>query len=305
MHQPLVSIILVNYRQAEATADCLRACQALTYPHTELIVVDNGALDDPSPRWRAVAPGLKVLPSPQNLGFAKANNLGLAHARGEFVLFLNNDTLPAPGLLEPLVEALQTAPELGGVSPVILKAQPEGQIQFAGYTHIHPLTGRNRIRFEHQPYAKVAEKAPYETAYLHGAAMLLRQEAIAKAGYMPEGFFLYYEEIEWSVRLKQAGYAFKVVPQAQVIHHGSLSVGAGSVVKTYYYQRNRILFMRRNHRGWSLAGFALYYLLIAMPWQVIRLLWQRRGDHLRAYLRALIWHLKPGNPDAFAVEERV
>ena len=304
MLQPLVSLILVNYRQTEATADCLRACQALTYPHTELIVVDNGARDDSSPRWQAVAPGVKVLSSPQNLGFAKANNLGLAHAKGEFVLFLNNDTLPEPGLLEPLVEALQAAPELGGVSPLILKARPEGQIQFAGYTRIHPLTGRNRIRYEHQPYTAMAEKSPYETAYLHGAAMLLRQEAIAKAGYMPEWFFLYYEEIEWSVRLRQAGYALRVVPQARVVHHGSLSVGAGSVVKTYYYQRNRILFMRRNFRGWQLAGFALFYLLIAMPRQLIRLLWQRRGDHLRAYLLALTWHLKPGNPDAFAVEGR-
>lgn len=289
---PLVSIITINYNEPEATAALVRSCQNLNLRDFEIIVVDNASVKRPDRQFFEDYPEVKFVQSDVNLGFAGGNNLGINEAKGDFLCFLNNDLTVTPDLLNQLISVLEQYPEVGGVSPKILYAENPGQIQFAGYTRVNRWTGRNFTVGKHQADTGQFD-TPKPTAYLHGAAMMIRREVIEKAGPMPEDFFLYYEEIDWCEQILRAGYGLMVQPQAVVYHHGSLSVGKDSVLKTYYYNRNRILFMRRNTNRVQFTVFTFYMLIISIPKTFLTYLLSGKTAHLKAFLKALLWHF-PG-----------
>ena len=102
---PLVSIITVNYRQAQITCDFLDSLREIQYPHYEVLLVDNGLLEDESDKFRQHHPRVRVINSADNLGFAGGNNLAIREAAGDYILLINNDTIVPPDFLNPLVEA--------------------------------------------------------------------------------------------------------------------------------------------------------------------------------------------------------
>jgi GT2 family glycosyltransferase len=140
---PLVSIISINYNNARVTCEMLASLRRLTYPRVEVIVVDNASpTEDPAPIAEQF-PEVRLLRSAQNLGFAGGNNLGVRVARGEYLLFINNDTEVEPGLLEPLLAAFRAHPRAGIVSPkIVFHHSPDRLIQYAGCAGINPGCGR-------------------------------------------------------------------------------------------------------------------------------------------------------------------
>lgn len=288
---PLVSIISINYKQPEATRQFLLSCQELSYPNLEIILVDNA----PDPVFleelQDTFPKLILIASDENLGFAGGNNLGIKAAQGEYLLFLNNDTLVSKDLVESLLAGFKQTGTPGVVCPKILYINPKNTLQFAGYTPINRYTGRNKTIGQgelDQGQHDQAKKSPYA----HGAAMMLTSEVIKKVGPMPEIFFLYYEELDWSVKIRNAGYDIWYIPQASIYHHASLSTGPDSPLKTYYYFRNRILFMRRNSSFISLAVFSLYFYLLLTPGKLLGFLLKGKGTHAKSFLRAISWHFR-------------
>lgn len=289
--RPLVSIISVNYNQPAVTCEMLASLRRLTYPNVEVIVVDNASpTADPTPIARQF-PGVQLIRAPRNLGFAGGNNLGLQAARGEYVLFLNNDTEVEPGLLEPLVAAFEQHPRVGIASPkIIYHHSPERLIQYAGCVGISPWTGRGRTIGSREPDRGQYNQS-YPTRLAHGACMMLPMRVIRAVGLMPEQYFLYYEEHDWCQMVLRAGYECHYVGTTTVYHKESVSVGRASVLQTHYMYRNRLLFMRRNLRGGQFWVSALYFLLLAVPRHTLRFALARRPDHLRAMWRGLLWHL--------------
>ncbi|RSK43117.1 glycosyltransferase family 2 protein [Hymenobacter rigui] len=289
---PLVSIITVNYDQPEVTCALLASLRRLTYPRVEVLVVDNASpTRDPAP-IAARFPEVQLLRSARNLGFAGGNNLGLRAARGEYVLFVNNDTEVEPGLLEPLLAVFESQPRAGIVSPKIIYHYSANRlIQYAGCRGISPWTGRGRTIGSQQPDHGQYDDS-YRTQLAHGACMLLPMRVIRQVGLMPEQYFLYYEEHDWCQMVLRAGYECHYVGSTCVYHKESVSVGRASVLQTRYQFRNRLLYMRRNLRGGQFWVAALYFLLVAVPWHTLRL--GRRGQwgHLRALWRGLAWHLR-------------
>ena len=245
MKLPEFSIITVNYNGFADTVQLIESIQThLEIPY-ELIVVDNGSMADEADMLKHQFPNIKVIRSNKNLGFAGGNNLGIKDARADFFLFINNDTYVKDDSLTHLVERMKKEPILGGISPKILFADQEKLIQYAGYTSLSPVTLRNRlIGFKEQDSGQYDH--PISTPYLHGAAMLIRREAIEKVGGIPEIYFLYYEELDWSVQLRRAGYRLEYNPSAVVYHKESSSVGQESPLKAFYMTRNRLLFAKRN-----------------------------------------------------------
>lgn len=155
-------------------------------------------------------------------------------------------------------------PLLGGISPKILFADKEGGIQFAGYTPLSRITLRNSlIGYREQDMGQYDVVHP--TPYMHGAAMLVRREAIERAGKMPEVYFLYYEELDWSVQIRRAGYLLEYHPTSTVYHRESSSTGQDSPLKMYYMTRNRLLFARRNLTGRDRLLSIVYQVTIAVP----------------------------------------
>lgn len=289
--KPLVSIITINYNQAAVTCELLASLRQLTYPRVEVIVVDNASPTEDPGRIEREFPAVTLLRSAENLGFAGGNNLGLNHATGEYLLFLNNDTEVAPDFLEPLVELFEQNPRAGVASPKIIFHGTDNVIQYAGSRGINPWTGRSITVGQYEP-DQGQHNHSTATELADGAAMMVPRRVIEAAGRMPEMYFLYYEELDWCEMIKRAGYTCHYVAQSTVYHKESMSVGKASVLKTYYMNRNRLLFIRRNARGWARLTSTVVFVAAALPKKALLHALQREWQHLKALGRGLQWHLQ-------------
>lgn len=288
---PLVSLVTLNYNQAAVTCALLASTRRLTYPRFEVIVVDNGSPEDPMALIeQGRYPHVRVVKTGMNLGFAGGNNVGLQHAQGDYVLFLNNDTEVTPNLIEQLLQPFADDPTVGVVCPKIWFYSHPGMIQYAGYGSLNPYTGQVRPIGTHE-----ADQGQYDesgvTNFAHGAAMLVSRRAIEQAGPMPELYFLYYEELDWSRRIQQAGYRIYYQATALIYHKESISVGRRNPLKVYYHTRNRLLFMRRNVGGWPLLVFFLHFTCLAFPKAVALYTLKGQWAFLGAFLKGVGWNL--------------
>ncbi len=294
--QPLVSIITVNYNQPEVTCALIDSIRAQDYPNVETIVVDNGCKLAPFAPFAANYPEVKLITSKQNLGFAGGNNLGIAAARGEYYFFVNNDAELTSDTITVLVNAFAQNPSLGAISPKLCywpdSQQQTNTIQYAGTTPVHAMTARNRTIGEREAdLGQYNCTPPQHTAYTHGAAMMVPRAVVEQVGAWPENFFLYYEELDWCEQIRRAGYSIMVAPATTVFHKESLTVGNASPLKTYYLNRNRILFMRRN-RGWAdWVAFLPFLTLVTIPKNILTYAIRREWPLLAAYLRAIRWNI--------------
>ena len=216
----------------------------------EVIVVDNASEKDEASLISAKYPQVIVIRSPQNLGFAGGNNLGIKAARGKYLFFINNDTIFKEVNIQALIDRLESSPKIAVVCPKIRFSWGNHPIQFAGYTPLSKITVRNQaIGFGEE------DRGQYDTAhptpYAHGAAMLIKREALEKVGLMPECYFLYYEELDWSMMFTRAGFEIWYDPACTVYHKESRATGLNSPLRTYYIVRNRLLLVKRNWRGAS------------------------------------------------------
>ena len=296
----LVSVITVNFNQPRVTEDLLRSFSLLNnYSTLEIIVVDNGSVINPVPGWEKKYPSVKFIRSEKNCGFAGGNNLGLSVARGDYMFFVNNDTEVTESLVRKLVSTLDENPKVGIISPKILYYQTR-IIQYAGYTPLNYLTARNRCigQFEN-------DNGQYDihigkTGYAHGAAMMVRRQAIDKAGIIAENFFLYYEELDWCERIRKQGYQIWVNPEAVIYHKESMSVGKQSPLKEYYMNRNRILLVRK-HAPRLYPVFLTYFLCIVTPVKIIRYLKLGQARFIPLFAKAIWWNFthKTNSPQIF------
>lgn len=287
---PLVSIITINYNQLRLTCELLKSLRKLTYPAVEVIVVDNNSAENPTETLAARFPEVKLIVSKENLGFAGGNNLGIQASKGEYLLFLNNDTEVDGGALEPLVELFETDPQAGAASSKILYWNSNETIQYAGSSRIDPFTGRSK-RVGYMEKDNGQYKSVRETELAHGAAMMVPRRVIDKVGMMPEFFFLYYEEVDWCESIKRAGYKIFFVPQSKVYHKESMSIGKGSTLKTYYMTRNRLLYMRRNTAGLMKLSWILFFVFVSLPKNALMFTIRRDIQHARAFWKGLIWNV--------------
>ena len=290
-NKPLVSIITVNYNNTDVTECLLKSIKLSDYDNLETIIVDNGSLTNSIDALEDLYSNVKLVKSPKNLGFAGGNNLGLKHAIGEFVFFVNNDTIFTKDLISCLHSELAYDNNLGVVSPKILFYDNPSVIQYVGSTNMNSFTVRNRHvgNGEEDRGQFDKEKA---TFYAHGAAMMIPRKVIEEVGEMSCEFFLYYEELDWCERIRGAGYSIHVVPAARIYHKESLTAGKSSVLKTYYMTRSRFLFARRNRKGVNLFLSLLFLMLISWPINILKLL--SKKTHLKAYNSALLWNITNG-----------
>lgn len=299
MHQECeLSIITINYN---GLADTCALIDTIPFndDSLEVIVVDNASKEDEATLIEQRYPKVKVVHSTQNLGFAGGNNLGIHAAHGRFLFFVNNDTefrsksddtnQAAPW--QSLIERLKQDEKIGIVCPKIRFAWGSNPIQYAGYTPLSPVTMRNQsIGFGEKDSGQY--NTPHPTPYAHGAAMMVRREAIEKAGLMPECYFLYYEELDWSVMIRRAGYSIWYEPSSTIYHKESQSTGQHSALRTYYITRNRLLFVRRNNTDASRYLSYLYLIGIVAIKDILKFTCQGRTDLSKATLKGIRHFLK-------------
>ena len=294
-NQPLISIITVNYNGLNLTVELLDSIRQLSYKNVEIFVVDNASIDNPQSFFNDQYPEVKFIRSENNLGFAGGNNLAVKEAKGDFLFFINNDAEITEGCIDKLIELFQQQPKLGIASPLLcyFNANPKENpdlIQYAGSTHLHPMTARN-LTIGEKEINKGQYNEPRPTAYAHGAAMMVKREVIDNVGVMFEDFFLYYEELDWCERIRRAGYEIWIEPRAKIYHKESVTVGAMSPLKTYYLNRNRIYFMRRNFSGINLLLFSLFLIIFTIPKNLGTFLLRGQFEHAQVFIKAIIWNV--------------
>lgn len=287
--QPLVSIISVNYKQAAITAQLLDSLKNISYKNIEIIIVDNGSGESLKKHLKELYPEVKVIVSYTNLGFAGGNNLAIKEATGKYCMFLNNDTEVDAGFLQPLVSVFEQNAAIGIASPKIIYFNTRGLIQYAGSDGINKYTGRGS-KIGHLQKDEGQFDEIRETALAHGAAMLVPMAVIKEVGMLPELFFLYYEEHDWCEMIKRAGYKVFYVGKSTIFHKESVSVGRESTLKTYYITRNRLLFIRRNTKGFKFFASIFFFILFSITANTLKFLVKLKLDHLASFYKALFWN---------------
>lgn len=256
----LISIITVNYNGFNDTCELIDTLP-LNDDSLEVIVIDNASEKNEALLIEARYPKVKAIRSNTNLGFAGGNNIGINVATGKYLFFINNDTIIKDFNINVLINRLESSDSIGMVCPKIRFAWEDNPIQFAGYTKLSRITLRNKaIGFGEKDHGHY--NTPHPTPYAHGAAMMVKRDAIDKVGKMPECYFLYYEEYDWSIMFRRSGYEIWYEPLFTVFHKESKSTGQQSPLKTYYITRNRLLLAKRNEN--STIKFIIYSYLIGI-----------------------------------------
>lgn len=278
-----LSVITVNYNGLNNT--CALIDSIPFNEDMEVIVVDNGSKVNEARILQERYPNIKVIRSDKNLGFAGGNNIGIKAAKGKHLYLVNNDTIFKKFNPRVLIKRLESSPKIGMVCPKICFAW-DNKIQFAGYTPLSPITIRNKaIGFGEED--KGQYDTPHQTPYAHGAAMMLKREVIDKVGLMPECYFLYYEELDWSMIMTRASFEIWYEPDSTIYHKESQSTGQNSPLRTYYITRNRLLLVKRNSKGYKKYLAYAYLQIVVATRDIIKYFFKGRIDLLKATTKGL------------------
>lgn len=246
--QPGVAVVILNWNNPGDTLACLQSIAALDYPLLTTIVVDNGSSDDSAERIRAAYSDVLIVETGANLGYAGGNNVGIHHALAvgaEAICILNNDVTVEPGFLALLLDALQEQPEAGIVTPLVAeRAGNSDQVWALGSTVNWRTAAVNR-NHAGDLVERWRNRPSFEVDVASGAAMLVRHDVFDRVGLMDEGFFLYFEEVDWSLAVRKAGYRILAVPASVVWHKVSATLGTTSPVIDYYMLRNHLRLIGR------------------------------------------------------------
>jgi len=261
-----VGIVILNWNGHDVLQDCLRSIFAMRYPCFQVIVVDNGSTDGTTKMLERDYPSVLRIENTVNLGFAAGNNQGIRVAleRGnEYVFVLNNDTILDPDCLTRLVQRAQSDSQIAAVSPKIYFAQPPDWLWFAGGTFNY-WTGRNG----HVGYKKSdtgSWNAAEEVEFISGCALLASRTAWQNIGGFDELLFTYSEDVDWSLRVRKAGFKLFYEPRAVVWHRESFSTvrNGWQPIQLYYCTRNPMVVMWKQGRWWHWATFLPFHVALS------------------------------------------
>ena len=279
-----VSIITINYNGQQDT--CALIDSIPFNENLEVIVVDNASKNKEADTITQLYPHVKVIKSSKNLGFAGGNNIGIQAAQGKYLLLINNDTYFKDFNIQSLINRMESSTDIAIICPKIRFAWRNNPIQFAGYSRLSKISVRNHaIGFNEEDHGQYDRAHP--TPYAHGAAMFIRRETIDKVGLMPECYFLYYEELDWSMMFTRAGYQIWYEPKCTVFHKESQATGQNSPLRTYFITRNRLLLVKRNPKEFIHPLAYLYLFCIVALRDILKYTFSFRFDLLKATFRAL------------------
>jgi GT2 family glycosyltransferase len=248
-NEPLVWIVVLHYQGPEHTIACLESLRQCQWRKTKILLADNGSPDNSGADIAARYPEFSFLKIEENLGFAGGSNAAIKYCidRGaEWVWLLNNDTLIKPDCLQILMQRGLNDPKAGALGAVVYAAD--------GTAHLSSGIGE----IDYRRAKTLMRKAPPQDAqtvacaWISGSNLLLRTQAFEAVSGFDERYFLYFEDTDLCVRLRQAGFTCLLVPAAAIEHVGGASTeGKFSTWRSYYYTRNRFLFFLTMLRGLS------------------------------------------------------
>ncbi len=259
---PFVTVVVLNWNGLRLLPPCLDAVARTDYAagRWETVVVDNASTDGSAEWVEANHPWARVRRNPANWGFGRGNNPAMRDAPGPFVVLLNSDTRVRPGWLRALVDTMEAEPRAGAATAKLLfpdDGARRGQIQNAGGMLLPDGSGRDRgTVVAAGQVSHELDDGRYdigeEVFFFCGAAVMLRKAALEKVGYFDERYFMYYEDLDLSWRLRVHGWTVVFAPGAVVQHEHAASSGEWSPLFTYNVERNRPLMLMKL-APWRLA----------------------------------------------------
>ncbi|MCU0514359.1 MAG: glycosyltransferase family 2 protein [Anaerolineae bacterium] len=282
MSQPLLSIIIPHWNGKRFLPPCLAALAAQTYPHIEIIVVDNASVDGSPALLREQYPHVRLIELPENRGFTGACNAGMQAAQGAYLALLNNDTEVDAGWAAAVVSVLERCPQVGIVACKMLLYDRRDHFHNAGDGFTRSGRAFNRGVWQ-------ADTGQYdEEAYVFsacGGAAVYRRAMLDEIGLLDDAFFFSLEDVDLAWRAQLAGWHALYTPRAIVYHH--LSATGGGVTASFYDGRNLIYVLGKNVPGelWRRYGRAILREQMALAWDALRA-W--RGAAARARLRGML-----------------
>ena len=238
---PSVYIILLNWHGWRDTLLCIESLQHLDFLNFKIVVVDNCSTDDSVMRIRAAWPDIELIENDSNLGFSGGCNVGmrLALARGaDYVWLLNNDTTVETRTLSAMVDVAESDPRIGGVGSVLHPMDHPDQVQAWGGGVVNMTTGRVKSLF-----------SPGHVDVITGASFLLRCNALNTVGLLDEEtFFMYWEDVDLSFRLRNSGWGLVVAPASHVLHKENASLGITNPKLITYLTKSSIHFFLKHSR---------------------------------------------------------
>lgn len=279
-----IHVILLNWNRCEDTLECLASLRASSYQPLHLLVVDQNSSDGSPVRIRNMYPDVEVVELAQNVGFAKGMNAGIRHALhhgATHLLLLNNDTIVDPEMITMLMAELH--PGVGIVGPVIFYySQPDTVWSMGG--GIHPIL--LEMTGTHGRGSRVPQE-PVAQGFLSGCAMLIPRQTFEQVGLWDERFFMYYEDLDFCLRVGKSGLKLVLAPAARMWHKVTASSGgAESPQERYHMAKSSGLYFRK-HMDLRRAPLILSYRLgSAIRW-TYRLARRGKWAALAAYWRGL------------------
>jgi GT2 family glycosyltransferase len=281
-----LSVVIVNWNVCQLLRRCLASLvQSEGLPTNsgsdssvdavEIIVVDNGSTDDSVQMVHDEFPAVRLIENRANLGFARANNLGIAETHGRYVLLLNPDAEVASGTLATMLAFADAHPDIGLIGPQLINADGSVQSSRRRFPTIATAVFESTwlepwapSRILDRYYVRDRrDNVTQDVDWVQGAALFVRRDVIEQVGGMDEQFFMYSEELDWCRQIKDAGWRIVYYPEAQVVHHGGKSSDQVVAARHIYFQTSKVLYFRKYHGAW-VGELLRLFLLENYTWQL-------------------------------------
>ena len=287
---PKVSIIIVHLKDGKILRDCIISLNEIIYPNFEIIIVHNGSKNEVlnsqlDPVKKNIS---RLINTGKNIGFAKANNIGIKTALqndADYVLLLNDDTIVSPLFLNYLIDAATDNPKFGMLGPIIYEFEQPNKIWFAGAT-FNKKTCRIINRDVNEIQSDLVGKKYISSDFITGCSLLVSRKTIDMIGLLDERYFLYWEDVDWGLRLSDAGLKIAVIYASKIWHKISSSSGGNdSPLKIYHKTRSHLLFSQL-HCPKAKASI-LVDLYIGILWLILKSSYPNRFMRARAFFSAI------------------
>jgi GT2 family glycosyltransferase len=262
-------VIIVSWNVRDLLRDCLRSLE-VSRPalDLEIVVVDAASQDGTVDMIRAEYPWVVLIPSSENVGFPRGNNLGIAASRGRYILLLNPDTVVLGDALARMVEHLERHPDVGVLGGQLLNS--DGTIQssrrrfpslltgFFESTWLQPFAPRGLLRAYYA--LDLPDDRTADVDWVIGACLMVPRQVVNVIGALDEGYFMYSEELDWCRRIKDAGWRVVYLPDAKFVHHYGKSSEQAVTARQINFQRAKLRYYRKYHGRPAVAALRLYLL---------------------------------------------
>ncbi len=290
-HEPVIYVVVVTWNQYALTAACVRSLLLVNYPNLHILIVDNASQDDTTEKLcQEFKSGIEILTNARNLGYAGGNNVGIKHAlqhSADYVMILNNDTVVDPDCITPLLVRLSGSERAGAVTPKIYFMDQPATIWAAG-GRINPWIGKAGSRGRGEDDTGQLDQ-PETVDYTTGCCFLAPRTIFEQAGPFDKRYFAYFEDLDWSLRVRSLGLDIWYEPASHVWHVAGASsantaperTGTRSPFIIYLLARNNLWFIRTHLTGIKKLSALSYFLLCYVPVYTAAYVILRRWQKLR------------------------